>query len=83
MLPLVLDHLRPLLRIPGEPGFCDIAHWPRTMPQYHVGHKEWVARIEARLARLPGLKLAGNAYHGVGVPDCIHSGQVAAEQILS
>jgi oxygen-dependent protoporphyrinogen oxidase len=82
LLPLVLDHLRPLLRISGPPEFCDIAHWPRTMPQYHVGHQERVARIEARLARLPGLKLAGSALRGVGVPDCIRSGQLAAEQLL-
>ena len=82
LLPLVLDNLRPLLGIAGPPEFCDIAHWPRTMPQYHVGHLERIARIEARLARLPGLKLAGSALRGVGVPDCIRSGQVAAEQLL-
>ena len=82
LLPLVLAHLRPLLRIEGEPVFCDIAHWPRTMPQYHVGHHERVARIEARLARLPGLKMAGSAFRGVGLPDCIHGGECAAEQIL-
>ena len=82
LLPLVLEHLRPLLNITGPPEFCDIAHWPRTMPQYHVGHQERIARIEARLLRLPGLKLAGSALRGVGVPDCIRSGQVAAEQLL-
>ncbi|MEI8371789.1 MAG: protoporphyrinogen oxidase [Planctomycetota bacterium] len=82
LLPLVLAHLRPLLRIEGEPEFCDIAHWPRTMPQYHVGHLERVARIEARLALLPGLKMAGSAFRGVGLPDCIHGGERAAEQIL-
>jgi oxygen-dependent protoporphyrinogen oxidase len=52
------------------------------MPQYHVGHRQLVARIEARAAALPGLQLAGNAYHGVGLPDCIHGGQPAAERIL-
>ncbi len=82
LLPLVLGHLKPLLRIEGQPMFCDIAHWPRTMPQYHVGHQERVARIEARLALLPGLKMAGSAFRGVGLPDCIHSGESAAEQIL-
>ena len=82
LLPLVLEHLRPLLRIEGPPVFCDIAHWPRTMPQYHVGHQQRVARIEARLALLPGLKMAGSAFRGVGLPDCIHGGERAAEQIL-
>ncbi|MGA2618795.1 MAG: protoporphyrinogen oxidase [Thermoguttaceae bacterium] len=82
LCPLVLEHLAPLLGIRGEPVFCDVAHWPRTMPQYHVGHLARIARIEARLANLPGLQLAGNAYHGVGIPDCIHSGELAAERIL-
>jgi len=83
LLPLVLEHLRPLLRIKGEPEFRDIAHWPRTMPQYHVGHLQRIARIEARLALLPGLKMAGSAFRGVGLPDCIHGGETAAEQILA
>jgi oxygen-dependent protoporphyrinogen oxidase len=52
------------------------------MPQYHLGHVDRVARIEARVAKLAGLELAGNAYRGVGVPDCIHSGELAAERLL-
>ena len=82
LLPLVLAELSPLLRIQGEPCYSNIAHWPGTMPQYHVGHKELVARIEARAAAIPQLALAGNAYHGVGIPDCIHGGELAAERIL-
>ena len=80
--PLVLGELSRLLRIRGEPCYCNVARWPGTMPQYHVGHRELVARIEARAAALPGLALAGNAYHGVGLPDCIHGGQLAAERVL-
>jgi oxygen-dependent protoporphyrinogen oxidase len=79
---LVLEHLEPLLGIHGRPEYCDIAHWPRTMPQYHVGHRQLVAAIEGRLGRWPGLELAGNAYHGVGLPDCIHGGESAAERAL-
>jgi oxygen-dependent protoporphyrinogen oxidase len=79
---LVLEELSRRLRIRGEPCYCNIAHWPRTMPQYHVGHNDLVARIEARVASLPRLALAGNAYHGVGLPDCIHGGELAAERIL-
>ena len=81
--PLVIRHTAALLGIAGEPIFCDIAHWPRTMPQYHVGHKTLVAGIEARAAALPHLQLAGNAYHGVGLPDCIHTGELAAERLLA
>jgi oxygen-dependent protoporphyrinogen oxidase len=53
------------------------------MPQYHVGHLDRVARIEQLARRHPNLALAGNAYHGVGIPQCIASGQQAAEQIAT
>jgi oxygen-dependent protoporphyrinogen oxidase len=82
LVPLVTEELSRLLSIRGEPCFCNTAHWPGTMPQYHVGHQELVARIEVRAAMLPNFALAGNAYHGVGLPDCIHGGELAAERIL-
>jgi len=80
--PLVLEATARLLDIHDPPCYCNIAHWPGTMPQYHVGHKDLVARIESRVAAVAHLELAGNAYHGVGVPDCIHGGELAAERIL-
>jgi oxygen-dependent protoporphyrinogen oxidase len=49
------------------------------MPQYTLGHADRVESIRARLTQAPGLFLAGNAYEGVGIPDCIRSGQKAAE----
>jgi oxygen-dependent protoporphyrinogen oxidase len=52
------------------------------MPQYHLGHLERVARIGARTAVLPRLRLAGNAYAGVGIPDCIRSGEEAADELF-
>ncbi len=79
----VLAELDRLLRIRGEPCFEVLARWPGTMPQYHVGHKDRVARIRQLAAQFPGLALAGNAYQGVGIPDCIHSGEQAAESILA
>jgi oxygen-dependent protoporphyrinogen oxidase len=81
LLPLVLKHLEPLLEIRGKPCYVRITHWPRTMPQYHLGHAQRVERILARLAELPGLQIAGNALRGVGIPDCIHSGQTAADRV--
>jgi protoporphyrinogen/coproporphyrinogen III oxidase len=83
LTPLVLDELTRLFHIHGQPCYRNIARWPGTMPQYHVGHKELVARIESRVAALPNITLAGNAYHGVGLPDCIHGGELAAERILA
>ena len=57
--------------------------WEKAMPQYNLGHPERLERIKSRLATFPDLALAGNAYQGIGIPDCIHSGEVAAGKILS
>jgi len=77
----VRRELRELLGITSEPLLTRIHRHPQAMPQYRVGHLERMARIDAALARHPGLALAGNAYRGVGIPDCIHSGELAAEQV--
>ena len=55
--------------------------WPAAMPQYHMSHLDRLGRINAGLAKLPALALAGNAYEGVGIPQCIQSGETAAEQV--
>jgi oxygen-dependent protoporphyrinogen oxidase len=52
------------------------------MPQYHVGHLDLVRQIEARAGAIPHFALAGNAYRGVGIPFCIHSGEQAAERVI-
>jgi protoporphyrinogen/coproporphyrinogen III oxidase len=80
---LVQYELADLLTITGQPKFTDIARWPFSMPQYHVGHLSRVERIEQLAERWPGLALAGNAYHGVGVPQCIASGEAAAERVIA
>lgn len=79
---LIHEELCELLHVTGEPLLAEITRWPSAMPQYQVGHVERVARIEGRMTSLPGLELAGNAYHGVGVPQCIHTGEQAAERML-
>lgn len=79
---IVVSELARLLHIRGEPVFEDVASWPGTMPQYHVGHRERVERIFQHAEALPGLALAGNAYYGVGVPHCIRSGEEAARRVL-
>ena len=81
--PMVIEETAKLLRITGDPVFCDIAHWPGTMPQYHVGHNDLVARIESGVAGIDRLELCGNAFHGVGLPDCTHGGETAAERALA
>ncbi|MCL2304652.1 MAG: protoporphyrinogen oxidase [Planctomycetaceae bacterium] len=81
LVPLLLTGLKKVLKIEGEPHLTTVSHWPRTMPQYHVGHLELVAEIENLIAGLPDFAVAGNAYHGVGIPNCSRSGQLAAEKI--
>ncbi len=71
--------LRELLGINEKPLFTEVAKWERAMPQYEVGHVERVKEIESLLE--PGIALAGNAYCGAGIPDCIRSGEKAAENI--
>jgi len=78
---LVMDELRDIAGVRGRPAFVRIARWPLSMAQYTVGHAKRLAEIEARTAGIPGLQLAGNAYEGIGIPDCIRMGKRAAERI--
>lgn len=75
--------LRELLGITGEPIFRETAKWERSMPQYEVGHLDRIEAIENEVRELPGLALAGNSYHGAGIPDCIRSGEAAAESLVN
>jgi oxygen-dependent protoporphyrinogen oxidase len=78
---IAIDELSDLLRLTGVPLVSDIARWPRSMPQYHVGHLDRVARIESVAARYPTLALVGNAYRGVGIPQCVAMAHAAADRI--
>jgi oxygen-dependent protoporphyrinogen oxidase len=80
---LAFEELATLLHISGAPVLTDIARWPRSMPQYHVGHLDRVERIEQLAACHPTIALAGNAYRGVGIPQCIASAESAAERLAS
>ena len=82
MAKVVREELREIMGISAEPEFVEIFRWPRGMPQYRVGHVELVAHIEAAVARVPGIELAGGAYHGIGIGDCLREGSAAAERAL-
>ena len=77
----VLAELKSILGVNGEPDFTEVCRHERAMPQYHLGHCERVARIRELVAKIKGLELAGNAFSGVGIPDCISSGESAAERL--
>jgi oxygen-dependent protoporphyrinogen oxidase len=72
------DELSALLHIDGPPVFSRLYRWTRQSPQYEVGHLERVARIDARLAGLPGLFTTGSGYRAIGIPDCIADGRETA-----
>ncbi len=80
LVALARAELAGTLDIQAPPAFQRVFRWPRAMPQYNLGHLGRVAAIEQRLEGLPGLFVAGNAYRGVGLPDCIASGETAAER---
>ncbi len=80
---LVVEELESLLGVGGTPDFVEVARHPAAMPQFAVGHADRVSAIFDRVGDLSGLAVAGNAYHGVGVPDCVASGSEAAEAVWS
>ena len=79
----VRAELREILGLTAQPVFTRVHRWPRSMAQYTVGHRRRIERIEERRKAIPGLELAGNAYTGIGVPDCARMGKQAAERILA
>lgn len=82
LIELIRRELREILGITAEPIDSSIFRWRRALPQYVVGHVERMREIDERLERIPGVQLAGAAYRGVGIPDCIQSGQHAAARVL-
>jgi oxygen-dependent protoporphyrinogen oxidase len=83
LVELARSEVSELLHIEGEPVLTHLSRRRHAMPQYHVGHRQRIEKINQRLARFPTLALAGNAYCGVGIPACIQSGQAAAERCLT
>lgn len=75
--------LEGILGLRLRPVFTQVSRWHRAMAQYNLGHAARVAGIRAALQRFPRLQLAGNAYRGIGIPDCIESGRRAAQALLA
>ena len=80
---IVRRELQEILGITAVPDLVRIFRWPQAMAQYTVGHKARVERIRETVSSVPGLALAGNAYGGIGVPDCVRSGSDAATKLLA
>ncbi|HEY9758070.1 MAG TPA: protoporphyrinogen oxidase [Oculatellaceae cyanobacterium] len=82
LLNMALEDLRFYMGIEGEPERHWIKRWVKGMPQYSLGHLERVRAIEVGLARHEGIFWAGAGLRGVGIPDCIASGEAAAKSVL-
>ena len=80
---VVREELRDLMALEAEPVLTRVFRWERAMPQYRVGHPALLSRLESQAARVPRLVLAGSAYRGVGVPDCIRSAGQARDSVLA
>ena len=80
---IALDEIQATVGIEGAPELADVFRWNNCMPQYHLGHLDRVQRIESLVSQLPGLEIAGNSYHGVGVPVCLRSGFSAADRVIA
>ena len=78
----VKAELATICGVTAEPEFVEVNRWMNAMPQYTLGHLERLNRIEAALSRYGGLILTGAGYRGVGIPDCIRDGAVAAERVV-
>jgi oxygen-dependent protoporphyrinogen oxidase len=82
LLAMARDELRRILGLTAAPIFHTISRWPRSMAQYTLGHAFRLREIENLVSQNPGLFLAGNAYQGIGIPDCIRMGRKAAARII-
>ena len=82
ILRIVRQELQQILGLTAEPLFTRVYKWKSAMAQYNVGHFERIDNIERACHELPNLALAGNAYHGIGIPDCVRSGTDAVARVL-
>ena len=82
LLALAKEELNQTLGITAEPIISRVFMWNKAMPQYNLGHPEKLKQIDSALENYPGLALAGNGYRGIGIPDCVRSGELAVERVL-
>ncbi|HLZ35420.1 MAG TPA: protoporphyrinogen oxidase [Nitrospira sp.] len=78
----VKSELKQICGVTAEPTYVEVNRWIKAMPQYVLGHLDRLEQVEAALSRYGGLILTGAAYRGVGIPDCIRDGDLAAERVV-
>lgn len=80
---LTLKEIRDVLGLKVVPSMTRVYRWDRGMPQYNMGHLDRIDRVETELARLSAIEVAGNYLRGVGIPDCVTSGEAAAVNLVA
>jgi len=80
---VIRSELHDVVNISVEPEFYRLYRWPSSMPQYSVGHTQRVKLIQSHVEGIRALFLAGNAYSGIGISDCVRTGRAAAERALA
>jgi len=83
LLDLAKEEVKLTSGITAEPMISRVFMWDKAMPQYNLGHPEKLKQIDVAVEKHSGLALAGNGYRGIGIPDCIHSGELAVERVLT
>jgi oxygen-dependent protoporphyrinogen oxidase len=78
----VLEELDTIVGIKADARFSKVYRWYRGMPKYTVGHLDRISVIDRTVAMHPGLHLIGCSYKGIGIGDCVHEAQIAAERVL-
>ena len=78
----VRAELSALCGMTANPTYVEVNRWWKAMPQYTLGHLNRLGQLDAALSRYPGLVLTGAGYRGVGIPDCIRDGALAADRIV-
>lgn len=80
----MLEDLKKVMNINGEPEMTCVTRWHESMPQYHVGHKQRIKELrEALASAYPGVYMTGASFEGVGIPDCIDQGKAAVSDALT
>jgi oxygen-dependent protoporphyrinogen oxidase len=82
MVRTVQEELDGILGLKADARFSKVYRWNKGMPKYTVGHLDRIAVLDRTVAAHPGLHLIGCSYKGIGIGDCVHEAQVAAENIL-
>ena len=82
MVAMIKDEFDAVLGLKADAMFSRVYRWYKGMPKYTVGHLDRISHLDRILSVHSGLHLIGCSYKGIGIGDCIHEAQIAAEKIL-